>query len=131
MQPIDRLWNQCWNARKFEVIDEIFCKNFVIHIGSMDFHGRDIAYKVLQSTVQAFPDIHQNLDISTHNNKDLVTTVWSGSGTHLGFYEQIAPTKKPFHYHGITIFRVKNGLIVEAWLSSNEAEQVRKLLKCS
>jgi len=46
---------------------------------------------------------------------DKVVTRWNASGTHLGKFQGVVPTKKPVHFTGITISRIENGKIVEDW----------------
>lgn len=125
--PIKRLWDECWNNRDFDVIDEIFSQDFILHAFGNTMNGPEVVKEILRATVDGFSDIHQYLDECFVSGKDIMTTCWHGVGTHDGIYNDIPATGKKFIYHGITVFRVRGELIVEAWFCSDEAQQFANL----
>jgi predicted ester cyclase len=46
---------------------------------------------------------------------DTVVGRWNATATHTGQLPGVAPTGKPIAIGGITIYRIANGKIVEAW----------------
>ena len=62
----------------------------------------------------AFPDIHFHLEHEIAEG-DLVTTRFTGHGTHQGELMGIPATGKEVTFSGIVILRFSNGKIVERW----------------
>jgi predicted ester cyclase len=58
---------------------------------------------------------------------DRVVTRWRGIGHHRGSYDGIAPTGREIDYTGITIFRIAEGRIAEAWVNAEMAELLASL----
>jgi steroid delta-isomerase-like uncharacterized protein len=63
----------------------------------------------------AFPDFTVVVH-DTIAEGDRVVTRWSMEGTHLGNYENLAPTGKRIGHSAISIDRVQDGLITEEWI---------------
>lgn len=48
--------------------------------------------------------------------EDLVVVRWVETGQHVGPFFNLKPTGKPFEARGLTMYRLKDGKIVESWL---------------
>ena len=70
---------------------------------------------MLEMVFDAFPDYQQTIHDWIAED-DRVVVRWTTHGTHLGPYNGIAPTSKVIREHGIDIFRVGGGQIVEHWV---------------
>ena len=114
---IQRLWDECWNERKFDVIHEIFTEDFTLHAFGNTAQGREVVQQVLRDTVASCEDIKQFID-ECFEQGNIVSVVWNAKGTY---------NNKALQCQGITIFRMEDGLIKEAWLSSDEAPQKASL----
>lgn len=49
------------------------------------------------------------------SENDLVSIQWNAKGTHRGEFKGRKPKGKSVSYSGVTIYRIKNGKIVEYW----------------
>jgi steroid delta-isomerase-like uncharacterized protein len=67
---------------------------------------------------EAFPDLNRPVDELVAEG-DLVVARWRAEGTHTGLFQGIPPTGKRASITGITIFRLKEGKIVEEWGQSD------------
>jgi predicted ester cyclase len=63
---------------------------------------------------QAFPDIHDSIDIQLAE-ANMVATRFTSMGTHRGAFMGVAPTNRELTWTGITIDRISEGKIVESW----------------
>ena len=62
----------------------------------------------------AFPDSHVTFDELIVSG-DTVVGRWKATGTHTGPLPGLPPTGKPIALGGITIYRIADGKIIEAW----------------
>ena len=62
----------------------------------------------------AFPDSHVTFEELIASG-DTVVGRWTATGTHTGQLPGVAPTSKRIAIGGITIYRIAEGKIVEAW----------------
>ena len=61
----------------------------------------------------------------TDEDTVIVRVVWSG--THLSHFENIPPTRRAFAIAGTGIYRVKEGVIVEAWAEYDPLELLSQI----
>lgn len=114
-----RNFEEVWNQRKLNVIDELVASNSVLHDPSVPGGKVDgsSGYKQFVETYQAaFPDLHFTVNDQIADG-DKVATRWTGTGTHKGALMGIAPTGKHATVTGITIDRYQGGKAVESWTS--------------
>lgn len=114
---IKRFFEEAINGRRLEVLDEIVAPGFQGSKLEIEgtFSTREQLKQGLTMVLGAFPDYHQVI----HDwicAGDRVVARWTTRGTHLGPYNGIAPTGKVILEHGIDIFRVVDGQIVEHWV---------------
>jgi predicted ester cyclase len=72
--------------------------------------GLDLA----EHDVGAYPDFHIRLE-SLAGDGDLVVKRYVVTGTHQGELGGLPPSGNKIEFTGMTMFRVKNGKIVESW----------------
>ena len=115
-----RVFDEIFNQGKFEVADEIYAKHFVNHGVS-----RDISLKEDQDAARGwkagFPDLKMTVVMEIAEG-DLVSVLYTGTGTNTGEWNGLPPTGKRIDGRGITIWRIANGKIVEEW---SEFDQLR------
>jgi steroid delta-isomerase-like uncharacterized protein len=115
-----RVFDEIFNQGKFDVADEIYAKDFVNHGVS-----RDIGLKEDQEAARgwklAFPDLKTAVVMEIAEG-DLVSVLWTATGTNTGEGNGLPATGKTVHARGITIWRIVNGKIVEEW---SEFDQLR------
>ena len=117
-QLIRRWFDEVWNNGRAEVIDELFDENGIAH-GLSDDHAHPIkgpsGYRPFYETFrQAFPNIMVVVeDVVAEGDK--VAARCSVRAKHEGELLGRAATQAPVEFTGITIVRIDNGKIVEAW----------------
>ena len=117
-----RVFEEIFNQGKFEVVDQIYAKDFVNHGVT-----RNIGLKEDQDAARgwraAFPDLKTQVD-KVLVDGEFVTVLWSGEGTNTGEGNGLPATGKKLKGRGITIWRISGGKIREEW---SEFDQLRIL----
>lgn len=106
--------NTVWNAKEIGIIDQLIDQDVLIHSLLGDFHGIKSMKEVVQAWLKGFPDLHVNNDLIISED-DLVSIQWKAMGTHKGEFKGRKPTGKAVFYSGVTVYRIKNGKIIEYW----------------
>ncbi len=103
---------ECWNKRDFSVIAELFPD--CIYHSSVTGELKGEAYgKYFTALLNAFPDGRLTVNDQIGED-DKVAVRWNFTGTHKG--ELMGhPTGKQVTMTGISIVRIVNGKIAEAW----------------
>lgn len=108
-----RVFDEIFNQNKFQAAAEIYAPDFVNH----GFKS-DIDLKVDQDAARgwksAFPDLKVSV-VLTVAEGDLVTILWTATGTNTGEGNGLPATGKKVAGRGITIWRIVNGKIREEW----------------
>jgi steroid delta-isomerase-like uncharacterized protein len=115
---VHRWFEEVWNKGRAEVIDEMFACDGVAH-GLVDQEGKELCGPAgfkpfFESFRNAFPDLQVVVE-DTVSEGDKIAARCTVRGTHRGEGVGIAPTDRPVEFTGMTIVRVKDGQIVEAW----------------
>jgi predicted ester cyclase len=113
---VHRFYDELWNCWRLEVADEIVSETLEFR-GSLGqrTHGRE-AFKAYVETVQrAFPDWHNQVEEIVAAD-DRVVTRMTWTGTHRGRLDDIEPTGLRVEYCGAAFFRLRVGVIEEAWV---------------
>jgi len=117
-QLVRRWFDEVWNRGQAQVIDELFAGDGIAHglADDAEIPMRGPAdFKVFHSRFkEAFPDILVTVDDMVAEG-DKVAARCSVRGKHTGDSLGFAATHIPVEFGGITIVRIRNGQIVEAW----------------
>jgi steroid delta-isomerase-like uncharacterized protein len=114
----DEWFEEVWNKCQIEAIDRLLAEDAIAH-GLVDNQGHELqgpaGFKpfFIQFT-KAFPDIHVEV-VDTICEGDKIAARCVVTGTHRGESLGIAATHQPVQFTGITILRIKDGKIAEAW----------------
>ena len=112
-----RLFEEVWNQRKLDVIDEIFATDFVGHMpGSPDILGTEGLKQYITITCTTFPDFKITVEDQIAEG-DKVVTRWTANGTH-------KPTGAQATWSGFSFFRIAGGKIVERWKSMDTSGMI-------
>jgi steroid delta-isomerase-like uncharacterized protein len=127
---IHRWFEEVWNKGRSEAIDEMFAVEGIAHgladesenavlgpAGFKEFHAK---------FREAFPDIVITVE-ETISEGDLIAARCSVRGKHGGDSLGFAATHSPVEFTGMTIVRVKEGKIVEAWNNFDFMKLYRQL----
>ncbi len=125
-EPVRQLFGLVWNQGRLELIDQLFTAGVVLRAGRNAIHGRDNFKTIVADFLIGFPDVRHTIE-DLVIEADRVVTRWRGAGHHLGAYDGIAPTGREIDYSGITIFRIADGRIDEAWVNAEMPELLASL----
>jgi predicted ester cyclase len=112
---VRRVYEECLNAGKMDVLPEIVATEFRGVNGETGASGFAATLTGIRS---AFPDIHFAVEDLLAEG-DRVVVRWRSAGTHSGTMRGIAPTGKHVDNSGISIYRLRDGQIVQAWLETD------------
>jgi len=125
-----RWFEEVWNKGRADAIPEMFAENGIAHglsddvhnplrgpTGFLPFHGQFRS---------AFPNIEVIVEDQVAEG-DLVATRCSVRGKHSGDSLGIAATHSPVEFTGMTITRIRDGKIVEAWNNFDFMRMYRQL----
>ena len=110
-------FQQVWNERKVETVDELFAANAIGHTENGD-QNRAQFKAGREGLLNALPDIRVDVE-DTAADGDHVVVRWRAAGTHLGDGLGMAATNRSVTFRGMTWLIFKNGVIVEGWDSWN------------
>ena len=115
---VRRLYEEVWNKRKLEVINEIISPSHALQASNI--FGSSIGPEAYKRNVLLFfagyPDLHWTIE-DTIAEKDKVVACWTISGTHKGDYLGVPATNKKVSVEGITIHQITNGKIMDSYVS--------------
>ena len=115
---VRRWFEEVWNKGREEAIDELFAEDGIAY-GLADETGAPLrgasGFKpFFRNFRNAFPDIEVVVE-DTIAEGDRVAARCTVRATHAGDSLGFAATQKPMEITGMTIVRVRDGQIVEAW----------------
>jgi steroid delta-isomerase-like uncharacterized protein len=124
-REVEELYNHTGNL---DVADEIFSPDYVSYEPtSGETRGIEGARQFAATFREAFPDLQCTIDDMVAEG-DKVVMRFRGSGTHQGETEAFGPaTGKRMEMTGITIKRLSEGKIVEAWTNFDALGTMQQL----
>ncbi len=112
-----RWFQEVWNERRHETIDELFAADGVGHMEGGD--GTIADFKSARAgLLEAFPDFSVEVE-DTVAEGDHVVVRWVATGTHHGRGLGIEATGRPVTFRGMTWLKFRDGKAVEGWDSWN------------
>ncbi len=103
------------NDRELDGAFEFYATDYVYHgPGGQELRGRDQIRDLWGGFFGAFPDLHATID-DMFAEGDSVALRWTIAGTHTGDFQGIAPTGKRIELPIAELFRIVDGVLVEAW----------------
>jgi steroid delta-isomerase-like uncharacterized protein len=113
---VSRIATDMWNRGDLDVASEVMVANARYHGPHMPngMGDRENWRQAIAMYRSAFPDSHVTFD-ELIGTGDTVIGRWSATATHTGQLPGVAPTGKRIAIGGITIYRLSDGKIVEAW----------------
>ena len=108
-----RWFNEVWNERRTDLICELTASECCGYAASGEHIDRDQFTAFHAEFTSAFPDLHIDIE-STVAERDEVVVRWTATGSHDGGGFGLEATHRPIEMHGLTWFRVRNGMFVEA-----------------
>jgi len=113
---IARIADEIWNQGNLAVVADIMAPDARYHGPHMPggCGGRDEWQSAIEMYRGAVPDAHVKFE-ELLVCSDKIVGRWKATGTHTGELPGVEPTGKRIAISGITMYRMGNGKIVEAW----------------
>lgn len=119
---VRKFFEEVWNNRNLDALDELYSEDFTLHAlwqntsagGAIEATGIEPAKKVIGGWFTGFPDIKVTVEDQVAEN-DLVGSRHSSHGTHQADFMGIPASGKEATVTGMTITRIADGKMVEAW----------------
>jgi predicted ester cyclase len=116
-----------FNNGELSALDELLAPGYVNHDAPPGMSsGADGVKQIITMFRGAFPDLHIAMEDQVAEG-DLVSTRSLMSGTHEGTLFGIAPTQNRVQMPGLTMVRVRDGKIVEAWVKNDTQSLMRQI----
>ena len=113
---VSRIADDIWNRGNLAAVAEVMAPNATYYGPHMP-NGkgdREAWGRAIGMYLGAFPDSHVTFEDLIASD-DTIVGRWSATATHTGQLPGVAPTGKRITIGGITIYRIANDRIVEAW----------------
>ena len=108
---IIRSFFKALNEKDLSLLDDYIHPDYIEH--TMNLKGLEGIKQMMTKFYEGFPDLHVTIEKIIAEDD----TVWvkvKTTGTHLGEYNEVAPTGKKVIFSGVDIARLENGKIIEA-----------------
>ena len=115
---VRRLYEEVWNKRRLELVDEIISPSHAIHDPTVSGSavGPEAYKRQVTRFITAFPDLRLTIEDIVGENEKLAVA-WTISGTHKGEFMGIPATNKKVSVDGITINHIVNAKIMDSYIS--------------
>jgi predicted SnoaL-like aldol condensation-catalyzing enzyme len=115
-------FEEVWNKGNLDHLNEVYSPDFKLHAlwqntsagGAIEASGIEPAKQVIGGWLAGFPDMHVTVDDQVAEG-DKVGSRHSSHGTHTNAFMGMPPTGKEATITGMTLTRIENGKMVEAW----------------
>jgi steroid delta-isomerase-like uncharacterized protein len=114
MDVVRREYDEAWNQKNLDVIDEIYAPDYVGWDPRQVVEGSEGFKQMLQMMFIGVPDVQMTIE-DIFASGDRVAVRWSTTSTHTGDLMGIPPSGKDAGTTGLIIYRLENGKIVEHW----------------
>jgi steroid delta-isomerase-like uncharacterized protein len=122
-----RWFEEVWNQRRTETIDELLTDESVSHSESGPLRGKQqFKERTHAAFLSAFPDLSIALEGTVAEGDDVVVR-WYVRGTHLGDGLGFPATGREVSFRGMTWIRFQDGKMVEGWDCWNQAGLIQSL----
>lgn len=114
VQLARRWFEEVWNARRHELIDELLaddCSGFMQGIGPVE--GSHQFKSRMGEILEALPDLHIAIDDAIGEG-DKVAVRWTARATHVGGLGA-PPTNRRVQIHGLIWMEYEDGKLKRAW----------------
>lgn len=112
---IVRFWEEVFNDRKLELIDELFTEDYIYHgAAGQDIWGREGLKQFLSMYFNAFPDLHAKVEDVFGEGEKVASRVMC-QGTHQGELMGMPPTGKKITIRVICTNLFSGDRVKEDW----------------
>lgn len=118
---VRRYFQEVWNKGDLGMLDDIISPAFS-GCGSV-LSGPEAIKLYISAYLAAFPKTRFSILSLTAIGEDKVAVCWASRGTHKGLHSGCAGTP----ITGLSVYRLADGKIVEAWATSDEIGSMRAM----
>ena len=123
-KAIMRRFYEAVNGHDPSLIDDLVAQDYVDH--PRRFTGLENYKQYLSAFFKTFPDSHETIeDIIAEGDKVCIRL--KGSATYKGTYHGLVPTGNRITWEAVSIWRIVDGKIAEAWGFSDEINFFKQL----
>lgn len=121
-----RWFEEVWNERRDETIDDLIAEGGVAHLEGMPPAGKEELKAARSSILDAVSDLRVTVEDTLAYGNDVVVR-WRLRGTHDGPGLGLPASGKEVDARGMTWLRFEDGQIVEGWDAWNQGAFVASL----
>ena len=101
-----------FNEKNEAILDEVIADDYVDYGHQPPGQGKEGAKSDYRAFIGGFKDARFDIDEMIEAG-DRVVVRWTSRGTHTGSFAGLPPTQKKVEVRGISIYRLKDGKIIE------------------
>jgi len=111
---VEHLTDEVWNEARYGELKRLVARNFALRDATT---GRNIAgIEGLEEFISNLRSSFPNMQMATEEiiaESSSIVQRWTIQGTHMGEYLGIRPTNKQIVVRGVSVFRIRNGMITD------------------
>ena len=109
---VRRFVEEFWNTGNMAAADELIAEDATITLPGVGRVNRESLKAFATAHRSAFPDWHSSFE-EIIGEEDIIAERWTGTGTHQGEFQGIAPTGRRVKIPGVVFYRIVSGKIME------------------
>jgi steroid delta-isomerase-like uncharacterized protein len=109
---VRRFVEEFWSSGNLAAADELIAQDATITLPGIGQVDHATLKGFARTLRDAFPDWHSTLEEMV-GEADTVAERWTGTGTHQGEFQGIAPTGRRVKIPGVVFYRIASGKITE------------------
>lgn len=118
---LTRVWGP---GHELEAIDQLMTPDYLIHSGGKTVAGRDAFKAWVAEFFRLMPEATDEiLDVFANSAGDRVVARWINRGRSNGVFG-LPPDGRPIEFHGISVWRVRDGKLAECWVERQTARYI-------
>ena len=121
-----RWFEEVWNARREEAVEEMMAADAVGHMEGGDVRGPEEFRKARSMFLTAFPDMYITLE-DVVSEGDRAAVRWRVQGTHAGELLGVPASERRIDVRGTSWFMIRDGKLDEGWDTWNLGGLVESL----
>lgn len=124
---VRRMFEQVWNERRVDLIEEFYTEDVVQHIvGISSKSGLESLRETASMILDAYPNLKHAIDDEIADG-DKVVNRWTMTNTPPGELNGIPAAGVQVIQSGVTIFHLSNARVDEFWLLTDNPKLMQKL----
>lgn len=121
-----RWFEEVWNQRRSETIDELMHPDGHGHLEGGEVHGPEHFKALSAELLRAFPDLRVSVEDAIAQG-DQVVVRWNATATHTGPALGLTPTGRSVAFRGMTWLIFRDGKVIKGWDAWNQGALFQSL----